>query len=418
MTLFQFQSTLQTYVDDEMAYVVEESSRAVAEEEADEGDPPRRPSGGAGAELLDLALKSHAADVDGLPEIEAEGQHLDQHHHGRALRHQLRRREQRERRRSLSGDEKQRRERGRYSSEDDPPPAEVESAWEGIVAHAWDVARLFSSSASSNAPPSSRKRDAEEEGIESGRGRRIEEEKQDGAPRSLASNDSFVIPDPDVDDRIVQNEIDGDLVHEAVDDGDYAALSSDWSRGISLDDEEEETATPWSDEGHSLFLTCHDSSRPPDSSFMTIVPWVDVMKISPELFAHVSSSSSTASNDDPREDEKDGAPSARGLRNFRRRLAPPFDTMGHARSVVGDLIAMAKNGRRERRRRRTAEDDRPEDDAREGDDDLRRGRRWRRRLSIRDALSVARSGGDDPVMILHGLVARAAVMVMDGYDGR
>ena len=328
---------------------------------------------------------------------------------------------------------------------------------------------------------------------------------------SRASIDSLMLSDfavhEEVGDQDMQDVIDGDLVHEMTDQDIIESTSDDWTHGISLDDDEEEIVTPWSNEGDSLFLICHDSTPPMSGnehlkvilarsgkdnirvedikdgqlanigfylkvvlsspnwvcvimgmqptyaeaiankvpndndkkedegsatkSFITIVSWVDVMKISPELFAHILP---TSNNNNPQDDEDgDNATTrtpTRGLRNFRRAtqeendpmkglmweneqesddssvenkhvifsLIPPFNTMGDAMAVIQDLIVMAKNG--QRRRRRMTADEHEEQDGAQKNNNRQHGRKLRQ-LSIQDAFSITQSGGDHSTSSYH-----------------
>ena len=477
MPLSQFQTILRTFVDDEMAYVLDSSFQGAPIEQ--QQLPLQSNSNGvANATILDMTL-SGIDQVD----IVTQGHHLNQHHgRGRQRRH---------RKLSKSGtteEEYDLLQHGRYP-QDALPPVEIENAWQNIVVHAWDMAKLSSSTFSMKEDNSQQtsQQGTKTKGVKSSRGRRITEEESDSRD-DLASNDNSVhMLDFPMHEVLDENE-DGEMYQTQEDsqDGATHASSSNWTHGITIDDIDDEVVPAWANEGDSLFLTCHNSTEPMSgndhlkvmlarsgkdsinvedfqidgqqngsnhqglylnviysspklvcvilpmqptyaeaiankkvddtlSSIMTIVPWIDVMKISPDVFHHILSGSASKSEGDSNGGDSTSASGTRGLRNFRRAtaedplkdmmwdnnqesadaslehksviftLAPPSNTLVDAKSVIEDLIVMAKNGQR-RRRRLVARGDQ-ETDKHTSERRLFRG------LSIDEAFSVSARPG-------------------------
>ena len=127
-------------------------------------------------------------------------------------------------------------------------------------------------------------------------------------------------------------------------------------------------------------------------SAITIVPWVDVMKISPDLFSQLQPHEDTRTNEalDRRAAEVDEQlwevhdEDRLEDKLFVFSLTSSQFTLEDASAIKEDLVQMAKNGKKQRRRRRMADDGsiKPRKHA--------RGKRLRE-LSIEEALSVAQS---------------------------
>ena len=367
MSLIQFQKVLRTFLDDELAIVVDElnvDNESNDYTAADNGNSSVELKNITETESLDIMMRNRISFI----EADANGRHrriLKNHHH----RHKH----------GKSGkDAPAPHQRGRFADVDPSSiPTEVNSTWDGIISHAWNMAKRSSKSG---------------KGITKASGR-------NKGKRSRASG----------------------------------AASEDMNESAgNLFEDSDELITDWSDETGALFLVCHSSQLGLDGndhlkeiltaagkdfnvigsaeSFevvhsspsltcvilsvqptvawniaereatsssdasIYIVPWVDVMKISPEVLDEILSI-----------DENDIYDSVtglkqRGLRNFRRTqannteeanddylmwssdpsvsatennyvvfsLIPP-STVGDAYTVIESMIEMAKVGQRRRR---------------------------------------------------------------------
>ena len=431
MSLTQFQSVLRTFVDDELAFVVDSSevdaatvshheqrssssTAGISSNGDDQTDEQSTAATDAVQVELDLEtiLKNRISTV----EVDANGVNrriLKNFHH---RHHQKHKEEDRQQSNHL---------RGRFNNvSPESIPAQVNQTWNEIVSHAWDMADLASTR----------------------RGKRTDDGYTDVKNRDLKKDK-------------------GKRSRGFSNDEEVTVLDED-SVDITVDGEEELT-TEWTGESDVLFLVCHSSTEnmsgndhlkeilvasgkdvkiPTSSSddttdyhmevvhshprltcvilgmqpsyawgiankptsSITLVPWVDVMKISPELFDHI-----LDINDDSVVQEETTEEGTRGLRNFRRaqeeddaeeslfwddETAPVANELENkyvvfsmvspslqqdAQAVIADLTAMSKNGQR---KRALGIDQVVEE---EGNDESHISKL--RKLSIHDAFSITQS---------------------------
>ena len=440
MTLAQFQSVLRTFLDDEMAFIVHQKSSTssrVFNETTEDVDDAITVAAESETNDFTALLEERVASID---KITTNGNRR----RARRQRKLIKKNHHRNGNNDNNKDEESSFEekRGRFHKTITIPP-EVETAWDGIVSHAWDMAKLFSSSHVG---------DNDHGGDESTEQRGLK------ANKEKMSNDIGVIFE------VPSSSSSTDESYESEED----PSSSEQEPFIAID-EEIELETNWSEEIDSLFFACHSSTTPMSgnehleqiliasgkdvrveneyfdvvhsnpkmvcvilgmqptfawaigkkfreqlasgsSGSIALVPWVDVMKISPELFDSIMNI-----NNDPVEDGYDDSSLVRGLRSFRRAqdvnveaapgdlfwdnayvqqdsiadqyivfsLVPP-STIENANSVMQDLIAMAANGRR-RRLGQSIDDADAEEDIKDVH------RRKLRKLSLHDAFSITKS---------------------------
>lgn len=401
MSLPQFQSVLRTFVDDEMAFVADRTTSSSAfNNTVDENYV-----GGAVAEDFTGFMEKRMSNMDNIS------------YNGNKRRRLQRRMNKRKRDEKRKNDDnahgdghdkfhiREDERIGRFHNSESIPE-EVQSAWDGIVSHAWDMAKLFSSSHAGETSPTSQERGLKRK------------------DKGGKSNDDIMLDLSGDNNEVVDIPPDSESeIHNIFSTGPETSI---------IIDEEVEIATDWSEEIDSLFLVCHSSNQPMDGNThmeqiliasgkdvrfendyfdvvhsdptmvcvilgmqptfawsiaekfqgvgaIALVPWVDIMKISPELFESITRNMNVDSEDHSEEDEEDLSP-VRGLRKFQRAveaitedsieesvfwvneieskeslsdqyivfsLVPP-SSLENANSVLQDLIAMAANGRRRR----------------------------------------------------------------------
>lgn len=343
MTLTLFQKVLRTFLDDEMAIVVDALSSAGPEFflSSDDGlitaDDDKQRVSHSNAYESESTLESMLMNRVSIVETDNKGSRR------RILKNHSRR--HRHDKRGKGGPHH----RGRFADiEPSSIPIEVNKTWDGIISHAWDMAKLNSATIYEIAPGST----AHDKKKTKGGGREKE-------TRSRASSNDF----DDIHDNI------GETVEP-----------------------DEELLTAWSNETDTLFLACHTSkedidgnghlkqiltaagkdiklmyaqqdymevvhssplltcvilSMQPthafsivtsgltatDKSNITIVPWIDVMKISPDIFDQiVNIDESIIDNDGNSGHEVRG----RRLRNSRRTEGNITSVMGLESNATGD----------------------------------------------------------------------------------
>eukprot|EP00804_Cyclotella_cryptica_P011584 CCRYP_012102-RA/>CCRYP_012102-RA protein AED:0.01 eAED:0.01 QI:401/0.87/0.88/1/0.75/0.66/9/4552/1275 len=333
MTLTLFQKVLRTFLDDEMAIVVDALSTAGPELSlpSDDivitADDDKRSIDEPNTTSSKSRLENMLMDRISLVETDNRGN-----------RRRILKKHSRRHRKGKRGKHGQYH-RGRFAdSEPSSIPIEVNRTWDGIISHAWDMAKLHLAPVEKAIPGSTATRNKKTRG----RGR-------DKETRSRVSGTDS--------DNIDENT--GEIIEP-----------------------DEELFTAWSNETETLFLACHTSHedvdgnnhlkqiltaagkdikpinerqdymevvhsspmltcvilsmqpthafniataglKASDMSNITIVPWIDVMKISPDIFEQIINIVQSTSDDDEISGDVERE---RGLRNFRRAQANITDS--------------------------------------------------------------------------------------------
>ena len=317
MSLTQFQTVLQTFLDDELAVVVDGLASAsdgfdLADEGYmtsvdDESNDELNATVLSTEFMLDNMLKNRVSFV----ETDSNGQRrrvLKNHHH----RHSNHKHSKSDK--SAQTPEAPHK-RGRFVDVDPSSiPVEVNATWDGIISHAWDMAKLSAKPAKGP----SKVRVSERRSRTSSADSSDSDESMDNL---FEDSDELVLNWSDETETLFlichssQQELDGNSHLKEI----LTAAGKD----VNVLDTNESFEVVHS----SPLLTCIILSMPPthawniaqrgstraDNTSIHIAPWVDVMKISPEVFDQIVTVDERVTNDSSSEHSKE-----RGLRNFRR----------------------------------------------------------------------------------------------------
>lgn len=318
MTLTQFQKVLRTFLDDEMAVVIDALVSGGHEFSLTEDGVPmtatdddtKRTVGHPNAEeSLETML------IERISTIETEGNGsrrriLKNHHH----RHKARK----EGKEELLPPHQ----RGRFVDvEPASIPTQVNATWDGIIAHAWEMAKVVSSP-SDELSSSNKKSKIRGRGSGTGTDSDIAEIAVD--EEELVTNWSDEADTLFLVCHSTQQALDGN--------GHLKHILTAAGKDVLLDTPQDNVEVVHS----SPLLTCVILSMQPtyalniaerrsanSDSALTLVPWIDVMKISPDIFDQILNV-----NEGIIADESNGGDERqRGLRNFRRTQANTSDSL-------------------------------------------------------------------------------------------
>jgi hypothetical protein len=305
MSLTQFQSVLRTFLDDEMAIVADELSSTGHAFNLQDGAYVTADDDMSKVELeptIETMLRNRISSI----ETDANGQRrrmLKNHHH----RHRDAKRSKK------SKDLPAPHQRGRFADIDPSSiPIEVNATWEALVSHAWDMSKLAASLGNGS---KLRGRDSERRSRTSS----ADSEEYDGSLANLFEDDDELVTDWSEETETLflvchssKEGLDGNDHLETI----LTAAGKDLNDMDAPESIEVVHSSP--------LLTCVILSMQPtyawsiaerftenDHSFINVCPWVDVMKISPDLFDQILTIDESVIEDKVNMQE-------RGLRNFRR----------------------------------------------------------------------------------------------------
>ena len=332
MSLTQFQTVLRTFLDDELAVVVDGLASAgngfhLVDEgyitaDDDKSNIELNDVISDTESMLDNMLKNRISSV----ETDSSGQRrrvLKNHHH----RHHNHKNSKSDKSAPTPDAPHQ---RGRFIDIDPSSiPVEVNATWDGIISHAWDMAKL---AAKPDKGPSKvhrsekRSRGSSADSIDAG----------ESMESLFDDSDELVLDWSDETETLFlichssQQELDGNNHLKEI----LTAAGKDLNVLDTTESFEVVHSSP--------LLTCIILSMPPthawniaqrgstgdDNSSIHVAPWVDVMKISPEVFDQIVTIDESATNDSIEEHSRE-----RGLRNFRRVLENSTEVMDDEESL-------------------------------------------------------------------------------------